>query len=183
MEIKLNAGDKITIPTGCKATIEDNLIVIEEKKEEKQEEFKDGDILHSNITDTIVIFKNYANSDNLTFNSYYNNENTADHSWGTHCFYLATEEEKQAFFDELNARGLRWNAETKTMERIRRRAKEGETFLFINNYGEVCETTEAGVLTDDEYYNLGNYYLPEERDQAKEDAKAVKAIYEKRLKV
>lgn len=30
MEIKLNAGDKITIPAGCKATIEDNQIIIKE---------------------------------------------------------------------------------------------------------------------------------------------------------
>ena len=118
MEIKLNAGDKIQVPAGCKAVIKDDLIVIEEKQEEKKDEFKDGDILHSNITGTIVIFKNYANSNNLTFNSYYNNENTADHSWGTHCFCLATEEEKQSFFDELKARGLQWNDETKEMQKL-----------------------------------------------------------------
>jgi len=55
MEIKLNAGDKITIPTGCKATIEDDLIIIEEK----QEEFKDGDILRSTISNRTIIFKSY----------------------------------------------------------------------------------------------------------------------------
>nr|DAK10591.1 MAG TPA: hypothetical protein [Caudoviricetes sp.] len=179
MEIKLSAGDKINIPENCKATIEDNQIIIEEQKDE----FKDGDILHSSITDTIVIFKNYANSDNLTFNSYYNNENTANHSWGTHCFCLATEEEKQAFFDELNARGLRWNAETKTMERIRWRVRAHTEYFYINGLGEVdtCEDWGEGSH-DDEYYNLGNYYLPHERVQAEADAKAIRAIYEKRLK-
>lgn len=179
MEIKLNAGDKIQVPENCKATIEDNIIIIEEK----QEEFKDGDILHSKLTASVVIFKNYGDNSMDSFRIHYSNRNGGDLSWVTSSFRHATKEEKEAFFDDLKAKGLRWNAETKTMERIRRRAKEGETFLFINNYGEVCETTEAGVLTDDEYYNLGNYYLPEERDQAKEDAKAVKAIYEKRLKV
>lgn len=179
MEIKLNAGDKIQVPENCKATIEDNIIIIEEK----QEEFKDGDILHSKLTASVVIFKNYGDNSMDSFRIHYSNRNGGDLSWVTSSFRHATKEEKEAFFDDLKAKGLRWNAETKTMERIRRRAKEGETFLFINNYGEVCETTEAGVLTDDEYYNLGNYYLPEERDQAEEDAKAVKAIYEKRLKV
>ena len=179
MEIKLNAGDKIQVPENCKATIEDNIIIIEEK----QEEFKDGDILHSKLTASVVIFKNYGDNSMDSFRIHYSNRNGGDLSWVTSSFRHATKEEKEAFFDDLKAKGLRWNAETKTMERIRRRAKEGETFLFINNYGEVCETTEAGILTDDEYYNLGNYYLPEERDQAKEDAKAVKAIYEKRLKV
>ena len=179
MEIKINAGDKIQVPENCKATIEDNIIIIEEK----QEEFKDGDILHSKLTASVVIFKNYGDNSMDSFRIHYSNRNGGDLSWVTSSFRHATKEEKEAFFDDLKAKGLRWNAETKTMERIRRRAKEGETFLFINNYGEVCETTEAGVLTDDEYYNLGNYYLPEERDQAEEDAKAVKAIYEKRLKV
>lgn len=179
MEIKLSAGDKIQVPANCKATIKDDLIVIEEK----QEDFKDGDILHSRNYRRVVIFSNYSRDDEHEFNSYFNSTNDPNSAWVTTYFRRATEKEKQAFFGDLKAKGLRWNAETKTMERIRRRAKEGETFLFINNYGEVCETTEAGVLTDDEYYNLGNYYLPEERDQAKEDAKAVKAIYEKRLKV
>lgn len=43
MEIKLNLGDKFKIPAGCKATIKDNQIVIEQGRE-----FKDGDILISN---------------------------------------------------------------------------------------------------------------------------------------
>lgn len=43
MEIKLNAGDTFIIPENCKAKIEDNKIIIEEKKEEPKE-FKDGDI-------------------------------------------------------------------------------------------------------------------------------------------
>ena len=183
MEIKLNAGDRINIPENCKATIEDNQIIIEEKKDEQKDEFKDGDILRSVQTGTIVIFKSYEDNLKDSFCSHYNSSNDSNFCWSPVAFRKTTEYEKQKFFDDLKAKGLRWNAETKTMERIRRRAKEGETFLFINNYGEVCETTEAGVLTDDEYYNLGNYYLPEERDQAKEDAKAVKAIYEKRLKV
>ena len=180
MEIKLNAGDKIQIPTGCKATIEDNQIIIEEQKEE----FKEGDILHSRNNDRIVIFSNYSRDDKHEFNSYFNSTNNPNSAWVSTYFRHATEEEKQRLFDKLKEQGLRWNAETKTMERIRKRAKEGETYLYIHSYGEVCETTEAGYPSDDELYNLGNYYyLPEEREQAEADAKAVKAIFEKRLKV
>lgn len=180
MEIKLSAGDKISIPTGCKATIKDDLIVIEEQKDE----FKDGDILRSRNNDRIVIFSNYSRDDKHEFNSYFNSTNNPNSAWVSTYFRHATEEEKQRLFDKLKEQGLRWNAETKTMERIIKRAKEGETYLFINSYGEVCETTEAGYPSDDEFYNLGNYYyLPEEREQAEAGAKAVKAIYEKRLKV
>ncbi|WP_314815327.1 hypothetical protein [Hoylesella nanceiensis] len=180
MEIKLNAGDKIQIPTGCKATIEDNLIIIEEKK---AEEFKEGDILHSRNHRRVVIFSNYSFEDKGVFDCYFNSTNDPNSAWFTDCFRHATEEEKQAFFDELKAKGLRWNAETKTMERIRERAKKGEKYLFITGRSEIVEYTEDNDFDDDENYNLGNYYLLEERAQAEADAKDVKAIFEKRLKV
>ena len=178
MEIKLNAGDKINIPTGCKAVIKDGVITFEKE----QEEFKDGDILHSKLTASVVIFKNYGDNSMDSFRIHYSNRNGGDLSWVTSSFRPATEEEKQAFFDDLKAKGLRWNAETKQMERIRERAKEGETFLLINRYCEVCETTEAGVASDNDCYCTGNYYLQSERAQAEEDAKAIRAIFEKRLK-
>lgn len=179
MEIKLSAGDKITIPTGCKATIEDNVIIIEEK----QEEFKDGDILHSVKTGAIVIFKSYQNNLKDCFCSYYNNWNDSNRFWNPRSFILATEEEKQAFFDELKAKGLRWNAETKQMEKIRKRAEKGEKYLFITGRGEIVEYTEDNDFDDNENYALGNYSLLSEREQAEADAKAIKAIFEKRLKV
>ena len=111
MEIKLNAGDKINIPTGCKATIKDNQIII-------KEEFKDGDILRSNMTGRVVIFKSYKDESCKTFCIYYNSTNSANSYWGTHCFNHATAKEKQAFFDELKARGLQWNDETKEMQKL-----------------------------------------------------------------
>lgn len=179
MEIKLSAGDKIQIPTGCKATIEDNLIIIEKK----QDDFKDGDILHSKITDIVVIFSHYTRDDKHIFGSYLDSINDPNTGWFTEKFRLATEEEKQAFFDELKAKGLRWDAETKEMEKIRKRVSYEDTYLHINQFLEVVETEERLTPHDDYNYNSGNYYLLEEREQAEADAKAVKAIYEKRLKV
>ena len=178
MEIKLNAGDKITIPTGCKATIEDDLIIIEEQKEE----FKDGDILHSTQTDRILIFKNYSLEDNEKFSCYYNNLDLDNFNWAVSAFRHATKREKRHFFDELKAKGLWWNADTKTMERIRRRAEIGERYLYICLNGEIIEGVEDGTSYDDNSFNSGNYYLLSERKEAETDAKAVKAIYEKRLK-
>ena len=179
MEIKLSVGDKIQVPAGCKATIEDNQIIIEEKKEE----FKNGDILHSTKTDRILIFKNYSHSFNEKFSCYYNNLDEDNFDWDSTAFRHATKREKQHFFKELKAKGLRWNAETKQMEKIRKRAKWSEEYFYIHNSCEVYKTTEAGLPFDDENYNIGNYYLPSEREQAEQDAKAIKAIFEKRLKV
>lgn len=179
MEIKLNAGDKITIPTGCKATIEDNQIIIEEK----QEEFKDGDILISKSTNNIVIFKNYSERKPEKFESYWNDYTDDNDEWACVAFRHVTEEEKQKFFDKLNKKGLRWNAETKTMERIRLRVKIREPYLIVNRLGEIRSIPEEHTTFDDVNFDSGNYYLPSEREQAEEDAKAIKAIFEKRLKV
>lgn len=179
MEIKLSAGDKIQIPANCKAIIKDNQIIIEEQKEE----FKSGDVLHSKITDIVVIFSHYTRDDKHIFGSYFDSINDPNTGWFTEKFRLATEEEKQEFFDELKAKGLRWNAKTKTMEKIRKRAEKGEKYLFITGRGEIVEYTEDNDFDDNENYALGNYSLLSEREQAEEDAKAVRAVFEKRLKV
>lgn len=176
MEIKLNAGDKIQVPENCKAIIEDNKIIIEEQKEE----FKDGDILKSNYNEAIIIFKAFDNDGKML--SYSNNYADINDGWLVDSFRHATEEEKQAFFDELKAKGLRWNAETKTMEKIRERAKIGEKYLTINEFGVVKELREEQCTFDNKKFNSGNYYLLSKREQAEEDAKAIKAIFEKRLK-
>lgn len=177
MEIRLTAGDKIQIPENCKATIEDNQIIIEEQKEE----FKDGDILKSNYNEAIIIFKAFDNDGKML--SYSNNYADINDGWLVDSFRHATEEEKQAFFDELKAKGLRWNAETKELEKIRRRVKEDEAYLYIHCSCEVFETIDARIPFDDTNFKVGNYYPLEEIAQAEEDAKAIKAIFEKRLKI
>ena len=178
MEIKLSAGDAIQVPAGCKATIKENTIVIE-----KKQQFKDGDILRSKKTDNVVIFKEYEEELNISFSSYYDNHNSYNSGWITRYFRHATEEEKQAFFDDLKNKGLRWNAETKEMEKIRKRAKKGKRYLHIIGIGQICEFIENYDSGDNNFYNSGNYYLLSEREEAEEDAKAIRAFFEKRKKV
>lgn len=179
MEIKLNAGDRINIPENCKATIEDNQIIIEEQKED----FKDGDVLHSKVTSLVVIFKSYENNSNEIFCSHYNNSNESKSGWIASKFRHATEEEKQAFFDRLKAKGLRWNVETKTMKKIRKRAEKGREYLIVNRLGDVVKLVDEHSTFDDMNYNLGNYFLPEEIEEAELAAKFIRAIFEKRLKI
>ena len=178
MEIKLNAGDKINIPENCKATIEDNLIIIEEKKEE----FKSGDVLHSIHDGTMIIFKAFGKTGEMI--SYYDNDRlNISERWLITSFRHATEEEKQRLLDALKEQGLQWNAATKTMEKIRLRVKIREPYLIVNRLGEIRSMPEEHTTFDDMNFDSGNYYLPSEREQAEEDAKAVKAIFEKRLKI
>ena len=179
MEIKLSAGDKIQVPAGCNATIKENTIVIEKR----EQEFKDGDILHSTASSRVVIFKCYTDEAKSIFCNYYNSANASNSCWDISYFRHATEEEKQAFFDDLKAKGLHWNAETKEMEKIRKRAKKGERYLHIIGIGHICEFTDNYDSGDNNFYNSGNYYLLSEREEAEEDAKVIIAFFEKRKKV
>lgn len=176
MEIKLNAGDRINIPENCQATIEDNLIIIEEQKEE----FKEGEILSAIDSTIILVFKGYHKNINV-FCFYCSNTGWGNEGWNASNFRHATEEEKQEFFDELKAKGLKWNAKTKTMERIRERARKGEKYLTVNSLGHVREVTEEYCIFNDTNFNLGNYYLLSEREQAEKDAAKVRAIFQERL--
>lgn len=179
MELTLNVGDNINIPENCEVVIENNTLTVKEK----QSIFKDGDILVVKDNPSfIVIFKKYS-SNRRTFYGYFNNQELSDANWCIKYFRHATEEEKQHLFAELKAKGLQWNAETKTIEKFRQRAKRGETYLAIDTLGEILEFIEYGESFDDLAFKYGNYYLLEERKQAEADAKDIKAIYQRRFKV
>lgn len=152
------------------------------KMKEFSYNFKDGDILYSKNSMRVFICKITDGNKIYEFNSYYRSDFLSSLHANSY-FRPATKEEEQHLFAELKAKKLKWNAETKTFEKFRVRAKDREKYLTINEFGEVIELDEDNCLYDDKKYNLGNYYILEERKQAEQDAKAVRAIYEKRTKI
>jgi hypothetical protein len=102
MKVELQCGDTITIPDGCKATVKDNQIIVEE-----QQEFKDGDIVISKFHKRVLVFSNYREGNKQAFDNYFDGVNVSRSGWCTTNFRLATEEEKQAFFNALKINGLR----------------------------------------------------------------------------
>lgn len=105
MKVELQNGDRLTIPNGCKATINGNEVVIEKGNRE----FKDGDVLVSNdkYQKFSFIFKG---DDNKGFHKfyvclgYYGDliicKEDAERC-GNSELSLATEEEKQCLFDKM----------------------------------------------------------------------------------
>lgn len=180
MEIKLQCGDTIAIPDGCKATIKDGSVVIE-KEEQKEQEFKDGDVLaYKNSSSNTFPFI-YKDTDEDGFYIFYVgvdcSENIqllddADDRWGNAPLRLATEEEKQLLFDKMKEQGLKWNAEEKKVEKIRWRAKKGEEYHFMNIDLTTVISTELDEDIDTNRYGSFNYFRTEE--QAKEAGKRVK---------
>lgn len=185
MKVELQAGDKITIPEGCKAQINGNEVVIE--KEEKSKDFKRGDILVSLSNEIILVddydfkgghlysFVNVDRSGQLYNEPYFQwNER---HDWR-----LASDEEKQLLFDKMKEQGLKWNAKEKRVEKIRWRAKYGEEYWYVTSSCSVAgdfmreenSLTGAGAVEDWSGYNHFR-----KKAQAKEAAKRVKETLKK----
>lgn len=121
MEVKLKAGDSLNIPEGCKAVIKGNVVVFE-----KEQKFKDGDILaHADYSNYPCPFI-YKGTDAGGLYLFYVGVNCvdeislsddADIKWGNGALRYATDEEKQLLFDKMKEQGLRWNAEEKRVEK------------------------------------------------------------------
>lgn len=97
-----------------------------------QRPFKDGDVV--SYLDAISIFKEWG--DNTLFRTYVtvylNVDSTIDVAiplFGKSIrkeARLATEEEKQKLFDTIKENGYKWNSETKTLEKIEPKFKDGD---------------------------------------------------------
>lgn len=180
MKVELQAGDTITIPKGCMAQINGNEVVIE--KEEKEEDFKRGDILVS-LSNEIILVDDYDFEGGHLYSfvhvdrsgKLYKEPFFRWNEW--HDWRLATEEEKQFLFNKMKEKGLKWNAEEKRVEKIRWRAKEGEDYYYITGRGHVVGDEEGGLPEDIERYEFGNYFRT--REQAEEAVKRVKEVLRK----
>ena len=131
--------------------------------------FKDGDIVSCTMYPEgtwIGIFKQYGVN---TFESHcslntsreFRNVGLKNHSCrGIH---LATEEEKQQLFDAIKANGYKWDAETKTLEKlVEPKFKVGDKVRYKNNHNVIFTITS---LYED-YYGCGiaNAFCFEDQD-------------------
>lgn len=181
MEIILNCGDKINIPEGCKAEIKDGVITIEREKPR----FKDGDILayvgNTDNTSTFIYKGEDANRSHKYYagiNVYKRLSISVDNArWGKEVLRPATEEEKQFLFDKMAEQSLRWNAIEKRLENIRWRAKEGDSYYYIDSMLQVSMDHENMLGIDDKKFLSYNYFKTKE--QAEKASELVKATLRK----
>lgn len=181
MKVDFQCGDTITIPEGCKAVIKDRSVVFE-----KEQKFKDGDILaHADYSNYPCPFI-YKGTDVRGLYQFYVGVNNVDEiylsddvekRWGNGALRYATDEEKQLLFDKMKEQGLRWNAEEKRVEKIRWRAEKGEEYHFLSNGLTEGSATETNVSFDKELWDSFNYFRTEE--QAEEAARRVKEVLHK----
>lgn len=170
MEIKLQCGDTIAIPDGCKAIVKDGEVVIEQEVQE----FENGEVLCSAYSGTMVIFKEKEKDDSKYFYSHYNTDLSSNKGWNREAFRPATEEEKKLLFDKMKEQGLKWNADEKRVENIRWRASFDERYYYINHLLDCLSDIEESHIFEKERWEVGNYFRTEE--YAKEAAKRVKEV-------
>lgn len=193
MKVKLQCGDSITIPEGCKAIIKDGSVVFEkeEKEEAKTQDFKDGDVLTSLFDNKIVfIFKEDELKQKENKNDYYVCHIYVSSSIGytievptkdslSFCGHkdevrLATNKEKQLLFDKMKEQGLQWNAEEKRVEKIRWRANGKELYYYVGSNMEVY--TFSPSVSEDEEDDFKSYNYFRTKGQAEEAARRTKEL-------
>ena len=90
----------------------------------------------------------------------------------------ATEAEKKLLIDKLAKANKRWNPNTKQIEDVRWRAKEGEPYSYLL-FGDtdilVTSTTDTRMYKDDERFNSGNYFKTD--SDAEEVAEQIREIF------
>ena len=77
----------------------------------------------------------------------------------------ASIEEEKELFDKLVEAGKKWNPDTKQLEDIRWRAKEGEGFYFVNSQLDIMRMLDGRYTADEEQYKKGNYFRTPEAAQ------------------
>ena len=171
MELKLNSGDVITIPDGCKAVVKDKIITIEKELQE----FKDGDFctIKANNGSLIFIYKS-KKDDDMVYNCsllvdgfrrplFY--DRCVDYKCETRS---STEEEKQFLLDALHADGKDWDADNKQIVDYKWKPKIGDNYYFIDCFLDVVDDIRIGDEMDDLVYASGNCFKT--KDEAKKYA-------------
>ena len=144
-------------------------------------EFKDGDILSyqcgylKNRTIYIYRYNKIMNtsyyvalSGNTDSTFMISNKEKCDLNGYNITVRFATEEEKQKLFDAIKLNGYKWNAETKTLEKlVEPKFKIGDKIVnslkkYIGDLSSKCIISE---ITDDKYiFTDGSYILINEQD-------------------
>lgn len=196
MKVKLECGDSITIPEGCKAVIEDGKVIFQTEFKDADYVPKRGDVVvctyhvpYSTYNETVTAICTGHRGKYGTYDCFVLYEHggiikrnkgipvVEKHDQYQSKIRLATDEEKEILFDKMKEQCLRWNAEEKKVEKIRWRAKKGEGYIFLNINLTGVGATEKNDAFDNKLWVDHNYFRTQE--QTTEAAKRVKETLRK----
>lgn len=70
----------------------------------------------------------------------------------------ATNSECNTLINAINKKGYMWDDNKKELITYKWRAKKGETFYYIDAFGEIIKTIELDVRSDEQLHRIGNYF-------------------------
>ena len=165
MELKLNSGDTITIPDGCKAVIKDKIITVEKEVQE----FEDGDFCTAIAPHGRWIFIYKSKKDD---GMAYHCSILADGFRRHLCYHLciapkdetrdSTEEEKQILINALHADGKDWDADKKQIVDYRCKPKVGDAYYYIDCFLDIVDDIWSDDRMDALVYTSGNCFKTKE---------------------
>lgn len=172
MEVKLQIGDSVQVPFGSKVSINGNTITIEKNEcgiENIENKFNDGDIIidgdiHSSEGYAIAILKGEFNVGSfftyaeIDYDGIFSVESNEKWDVNANDWRLATIGEQNILLDELERKGLRWNAKEKRIEKVKWRAAIGEQYFFISDAIDICITKDNRTAINNLHYDSGNYF-------------------------
>jgi hypothetical protein len=157
-----NNGERIP------ATLEvvDGVMIVSPTKDEIDiSQFNDGDVVAFDIgIDTqLFLFKEWVNTTTMLSLCYaiLDDETGLDIDGGNYFVNrIATEEEKQKFFDALEKSGYRWDAERKEVVQFKWKPYIGEIYYYpmykyCSHLFKSYDFIWADLLTDNDIYNKG----------------------------
>lgn len=159
-------------------------IIMDNYREIKLPEWKDGDILIKNDGTCYKIFSEYVSHDITSFYAYsisisINGTISKASDGIVVCniknYRLTTSEEKVNFHKLLHKYGKEWNAKKKQLVDWKWKPKVGESYFFIDSLGDI----HKGMISsygNKKLFDSGNYF------QTKEEAEAMTKKIKKLLK-
>ena len=180
MELKLNSGDTITIPDGCRAVIKDKIITVEKEIQE----FKDGDFctVKTSYGNYIFIYKSNKYDDIVYYYSI-SLSGFRQHLYNSSCLVpkdgisLSTKEEKQMLLYALHADGKDWDAENKRIIEYKWKPKVGEYYYTLDSSFTPYSIPFMEDSLDRKLLKIGNCFKTKEESEAK--AKEILEILKK----
>lgn len=172
MQIFLEEGDVVKMPTGCLAKVEGNNVSIVNP----ERIYEDGTIFFDSSEGNISIYKCFDGNVMHVFHvSLYPDGKLIFEDYDL--FFkksetrIATDEECKRLFAALKEKGFRWNAAILAIEKKRWRAEPGKFYFHIDARFGYDIAIEGGNDEDDARYNKGNYF-----ETAEEAAAAIKVV-------
>ena len=132
-------------------------------------EFKDGDVIvdkygavaiykrvHSSYEEPYVDFHCGITSEDRSL--YIKDSNSLQHCGKIDSIRFATEEEKQELFQAIKDKGYHWNPETKTLEVIQPKFKDGDVLYIRSVNTWICIYKEGGEIANVYYKYVATTY-------------------------